>query len=198
MLPVGLSVAILFGAAIALINDLPAMLLSVSRLVFAWADDGIFPKKIAVTHPKYQTPHRALYLSGIIASIGVLGSHFAGDFFLGIDIMVTSMMVNFLLMCFTLITITKVNPKLANDIKMVKSVSKQRLIGYGGVLLLIVFLTVHTLKDLNADVEAWYFRSTPVWLIVMGIGSAIYFFKTKALKRSGKNLKALFSNLPEE
>ena len=198
LLPVGLSVAILFGAAIALINDLPAMLLSVSRLVFAWADDGIFPKKIAVTHPKYQTPHRALYLSGIIAFIGVLGSHFAGDFFLGIDIMVTSMMVNFLLMCFTLITITKVNPKLANDIKMVKSVSKQRLIGYGGVLLLIVFLTVHTLKDLNADVEAWYFRSTPVWLIVMGIGSAIYFFKTKALKRSGKNLNAIFAKLPEE
>ena len=198
LLPVGLSVAILFGAAIALINDLPAMLLSVSRLVFAWADDGIFPKKIAVTHPNYQTPHRALYLSGIIASIGVLGSHFAGDFFLGIDIMVTSMMVNFLLMCLTLITITKVNPTLANEIKMVKSLSKQRLIGYVGVLLLLVFLTVHTLKDLNADVEAWYFRSTPVWLIVMGIGSAIYYFKTKALKRSGKDLKALFSKLPKE
>jgi len=58
LLPVGLSVAILFGAAIALINDLPAMLLSVSRLVFAWADDGIFPTKIARTHRKYQTPHR--------------------------------------------------------------------------------------------------------------------------------------------
>lgn len=198
LLPVGLSVAILFGAAIALINDLPAMLLSVSRLVFAWADDGIFPKKIAVTHKKYKTPHRALYLSGLMASIGVLGSHFAGDFFLGIDIMVTSMMVNFLLMCLTLITITKVNPTLAKEIKMIKSLSKQRLIGYGGVILLIVFLTVHTLKDLNADVDAWYFRSTPVWLIVMGIGSIIFFVKTKALKKSGKDLKSLFSKLPEE
>ena len=198
LLPVELSVAILFGAAIALINDLPAMLLSVSRLVFAWADDGIFPKNIAVTHKKYQTPHRALYLSGIMASIGVLGSHFARDFFLGIDIMVTSMMVNFLLMCLTLITITKVNPTLAKEIKMVKSLSKQRLIGYGGVILLVVFLTVHTLKDLNADVDAWYFRSTPVWLIVMGIGSIIFFVKTKALKKSGKDLNNLFSKLPEE
>jgi len=198
LLPVGLSVAILFGAAIALINDLPAMLLSVSRLVFAWADDGIFPNKIARTHHKYQTPHRALYLSGAIASLGVLGSHFAGDFFLGIDIMVTSMMVNFLLMCLTLITITRVNPVLAQEIKMVRSLSRQRFIGIGGVLLLTVFLTVHTLKDLNADVEAWYFRSTPVWLIVMGIGSAIYYFKTRALKRNGKDLKALFTKLPEE
>lgn len=198
LLPVGLSVAILFGAAIALINDIPAMLLSVSRLVFAWADDGIFPNSIAKTHHKYQTPHRALYLSGAIASIGVLGSHFAGDFFLGIDIMVTSMMVNFLLMCLTLIAITKVNPTLAKEIKIVRSLGRQRIIGGIGVLLLLVFLTVHTLKDLNADVEAWYFRSTPVWLIVMGIGSAIYYFKTQALKRKGVNLKTIFTKLPEE
>jgi len=198
LLPAGLSVAILFGAAIALINDLPAMLLSVSRLVFAWADDGIFPGKIAKTHSKYQTPHRALYLSGVIASIGVLGSHFAGDFFLGIDIMVTSMMVNFLLMCLTLITITKVNPGLAKEIKMVKSLTKQKLVGMGGVILLIVFLTVHTLKDLNSEVDAWYFRSTPVWLIVMAIGSTIFLYKTKALKKEGRDLKALFNKLPEE
>ena len=198
LLPAGLSVAILFGAAIALINDLPAMLLSVSRLVFAWADDGIFPSKIANIHKKHKTPHRALYLSGTIASVGVLGSHFAGDFFLGIDIMVTSMMVNFLLMCLTLITIVKVNPPLAQEIKMVSSLKKQRLIGIGGVLLLLVFLTVHTVKDLNADVDAWYFRSTPVWLLVMTIGSAIYYFKTRALKKNGKDLKAHFAKLPEE
>ena len=198
LLPSGLSVAILFGAAIALINDLPAMLLSVSRLVFAWADDGIFPKKIAITHQKYKTPHRALYLSGIMASVGVLGSHFAGDFFLGIDIMVTSMMVNFLLMCLTLITITYVNPMLAKEIKMVRSLNRQRFIGIGGVILLILFLTVHTIKDLTLEVDAWYFRSTPVWLIVMGIGSLIYYFKTKSLKRSGKDIKTLFTKLPEE
>ena len=39
------------GAAIALINDLPAMLLAVSRLMFAWAEDGIFPRWIARVHP---------------------------------------------------------------------------------------------------------------------------------------------------
>jgi len=198
LLPMGLSVAILFGAAIALINDLPAMLLSVSRLVFAWSDDGIFPSRIAVVHKKYRTPHQALYLSGTIASIGVLGSHFAGDFFLGIDIMVTSMMVNFLLMCLTLMTIKKVNPGLAADIKMIHSDKKRQLIGFFGVLLLILFLTVHTLKDLNATVDAWYYRSTPVWLIVMAIGSIIYGLKTRAMKAQGKDLKALFTKLPQE
>jgi len=108
------------------------------------------------------------------------------------------MMVNFLLMCLTLITITRVNPALAQEIKMVRTLSRQRLIGFGGVVLLLVFLTVHTVKDLNADIEAWYFRSTPIWLIVMGIGSTIYYFKTRALKRGGKDLKALFTKLPKE
>lgn len=198
LLPTGLSVAILVGAAVALINDLPAMLLSVSRLVFAWSDDGIFPKGIAAVHHQYQTPHRALYLSGIIASIGVLGSHFAGDFFLGIDIMITSMMVNFLLMCLTLITIAKVNPELSQRITMIQSIPWRRAIGWSGVVLLIVFLSVHTWKDLNSDVAAWYFRSTPVWLIVMALGSAIFWRKTRALSKSGKDMKRLFSKLPPE
>lgn len=198
LLPAGLSVAILFGAAIALINDLPAMLLSVSRLVFAWSDDGIFPKTIAKVHSKYHTPHRALYLSGVMASVGVLGSHFAGDFFLGIDIMVTSMMVNFLLMCLTLITIQKVNPSLNEEIKMIQSDRKRKLIGYFGVALLLLFLSVHTWKDLNAEVDQWYFHSTPVWLIVMSIGSMIYLTKTNAMRKKGINLKNIFDKLPAE
>ena len=198
LLPIGLSVAILVGAAIALINDLPAMLLSVSRLVFAWSDDGIFPSSVAAVHQKHKTPYKALYLSGFIASIGVLGSHFAGDFFLGIDIMVTSMMVNFLLMCLTLLAISRVNPVLSGQITMIHSKNLKRLIGFGGVALLSLFLIVHTYKDLNAEVDAWYFRSTPIWLIVMGVGSCIYFYKTQEMRKSGNDLKSLFMKLPQE
>ena len=198
LLPAGLSIAILLGAVIALINDLPAMLLSVSRLVFAWADDGIFPSDIAAIHSKHQTPHRALMVSGTIASIGVIGSHYAGDFFLGIDIMITSMMVNFLLMCLTLATISHFNPTLSKGITLISSLSKRRVVGFLGVFLLVVFLSVHTWKDLSADVDAWYFRSTYVWLIVMGIGSIIFLYQTSKLKKSGKDLKQLFAKLPAE
>ncbi|HMP30275.1 MAG TPA: APC family permease, partial [Saprospiraceae bacterium] len=109
ILPSYLGVAIIAGAAIALINDLPAMLLSVSRLMFAWAKDGIFPEYMTAVHPTSATPYRALLLAGLMSSMGILGSHFAGDFFLGIDIMVTSMMVNFLLMCVTLLYYPNVN-----------------------------------------------------------------------------------------
>jgi amino acid transporter len=121
LLPARLSVLILFGAAIALLNDLPAMMLSVSRLVFCWAEDGIFPKSLAVIHPRKRTPQRAILLSGGMASIGILGSHFAGDFFLGIDIMVTSMLVNFLLMSIFLLVLPIRNPGIAAQIILFKS-----------------------------------------------------------------------------
>ncbi len=198
VLPSGLGVAILLGAAIALINDLPAMLLSVSRLMFAWADDGIFPSAIAKVHPTRHTPHIALIVAGVVASIGVLGSHFAGDFFLGIDIMVTSMMVNFLLMCITLVTFPVVNPELAEKISILKNRTVQLLIGWMGILTLIGFLLIHTYKDLSAEHDHWYFHSTPVWLIVMTLASIIFIFKWRQFRNRGEEEINKFKMLPKE
>ncbi|WP_373521660.1 APC family permease [Aquiflexum sp.] len=196
LLPPGLTVAIIAGAAIALINDLPAMLLSVSRLMFAWAEDGIFPKSITKIHKDYHTPYLAIILSGVMASVGILGSHFAGDFFLGIDIMVTSMMVNFLLMCITLLSIDRINPQLASEIKLMRNPALRKSIGWSGALVLVFFLVIHTWKDIQTDAGAWYFHSTPIWLIVMGIASTIFYFKFAQMKRKGVDVKSLFSKLP--
>ena len=44
LLPPFWTVVIVSAAAVALAKDLPAMLLAVSRLMFAWAEDGIFPR----------------------------------------------------------------------------------------------------------------------------------------------------------
>lgn len=191
-------VAILLGAAIALINDLPAMLLSVSRLMFAWAEDGIFPTIISKVHKKYHTPYIALIVAGIMSTIGVLGSHFAGDFFLGIDIMVTSMMVNFLLMCITLISIKNINPKIANEISVLKNRTLQLCIGWLGIIFLTGFLYIHIYKDLTSDVNAWYFHSTPIWLIVMIIASIIFLYKWRWLASKETNLSDRFKTLPKE
>lgn len=198
LLPAGFGIAILTGAAIALINDLPAMLLSVSRLMFAWAADGIFPHKMAKIHPVYHTPYLALIISGIFASIGVLGSHFAGDFFLGIDIMVISMMVNFLLMCITLVTIQNVNPTLAGGIQFCRRRSIQLFIGWTGIFLLSFFLLTHIWKDVQSTKDAWYFHSFPVWLIVLSGASLIFFIQFKRLQKRGINTKELFSKLPSD
>ena len=198
LLPAGWAVAIVAGAAIALINDLPAMLLSVSRLMFAWAEDGIFPRRIARVHPRYHTPQTAIFASGIMASIGILGSHFAGDFFLGIDIMVTSMLVNFLLMCLTVLSLPKRNPAIAARIRVMRSRTWQRLLAGAGAMVLTAFLVIHVVKDLATETAAWYFHSTPVWVIVMAMATVIYLRELAKLGRQGVDVNARFRELPPE
>ena len=196
LLPVGWTVAIVAGAAVALINDLPAMLLAVSRLMFAWAEDGIFPRAVAAVNARRRTPHVALVASGLMATVGILGSHLAGDFFLGIDILVTAMLVNFLLMCLSLLNLARRNPEHAGRMRVLKGRAGQLVVGTAGVVLLAVFLVVHVNKDLTADVDAWYFHSTWVWLWVMAAASAIFFVRVARMRRRGEDTGALFRELP--
>lgn len=195
VLPPFWGILIILGATIALINDLPAMILSVSRLMFAWSKDKIFPKKVSRIHEKYNTPHISIFVVGVVASVGSIGSHFAGDFFLGIDIMVTSMMINFLLMCITVITIAKVNPKLYKEITIFKNRTLQKIIGYLGSVVIVVFLVIHTYKDLTSEVDAWYFHSTFIYLIVMTLASLYFLIRWIKIKRNNKHI---FKSLPSE
>ncbi|MCB0276490.1 MAG: APC family permease [Calditrichaeota bacterium] len=194
----GWTVIIIAGAAIALINDLPAMLLAVSRLMFAWAEDGIFPAAVARVHPRWHTPHVAILASGGMATAGVLGCHFAGDFFLGVDLLVTSMLFNFGVMCLSLLTLKRTNPALAERIQVLKSPRIHRPLAGLGVLSLGAFLIIHIGKDLAADLAAWYFHSTWLWLLVMLLASLIFFVEYRRLLRSGANTNRIFSTLPPE
>ena len=195
VLPPFWGILIILGATIALINDLPAMILSVSRLMFAWSKDKIFPEKVSSIHEKYNTPYISIFVVGVVASIGSIGSHFAGDFFLGIDIMVTSMMINFLLMCITVITIAKVNPTLYKEITIFKNRTLQKIIGYLGSVLIFIFLVIHTYKDLTSQVDAWYFHSTFIYLIVMSLASLYFLIRWIQIKRNNKHI---FKSLPSE
>jgi basic amino acid/polyamine antiporter, APA family len=192
------TVVIVSAAAVALVKDLPAMLLAVSRLMFAWAEDGIFPAAVGAVHPVRRTPHVAVLASGGMATLGILGSHFAGDFFLGVDILVTSMLVNFILMAVSVLTLPGHNPELARAVTVVPARRAQVLLAGLGVVMLTLFLVIHTVKDLSSPAAAWYFRSTPVWALVMAMGSVIYWREVRALQQAGVDLRARFSALPPE
>lgn len=198
LLPAGWTVAIVAGAAIALINDLPAMLLAVSRLMFAWAEDGIFPRSVARVHSERHTPDVAIVLSGAMASVGILGSHLAGDFFLGVDILVTSMLVNFLFMCLSVLTLPHRAPELAREVRVLPQRWIQVPLALMGVVSLGTFLAVHVWNDLSIPQAAWYLHSTPVWLAVMGVASVIYFRELGRLRRNGVDVATLFATLPPE
>lgn len=192
------TVVIISGAAVALVKDLPAMLLAVSRLMFAWAEDGIFPAAVAAVHPVYRTPHTAILASGGMATLGILGSHLAGDFFLGVDILVTSMLVNFILMAISVLALPVRNPDLARAVVVMPSRRVQVPLVALGALGLAAFLVIHTVKDLSSPAAAWYFRSTPLWALVMALGSLVYWREVRALRRAGVDLRARFATLPPE
>jgi amino acid transporter len=192
------TVLIVAGAAVALANDLPAMLLAVSRLMFAWAEDGVFPRGVAKVHPVRRTPWAAIVLSGLMASASILGSHFAGDFFLGVDILVTSMLVNFLVMCLTVLWLPRRNPALNGQVTVLPARGPRMALAGAGAVLLTLFLGVHLWKDLTADLSAWYFHSTPLWLGVMALASLVYFREVGKLRRTGTDVEAIFRELPAE
>jgi len=153
---------------------------------------------VAALHPRFRTPHVAILLSAGMASLGILGSHLAGDFFLGVDVLVTSMLVTFILMCCSVLALPGRNPALAQEVRVIRSRSAQRLLSIVGIALLGGLLVVHTLQDLTGSVSAWYFRSTPVWMLVMGLGSVVYAREIGGLRRRGVNVDAIFSTLPPE
>jgi basic amino acid/polyamine antiporter, APA family len=198
LLPPFWTTIIISAAAIALAKDLPAMLLAVSRLMFAWAGDGIFPRAIASVHPVFRTPHVAIIASAAMATLGILGSHLARDFFLGVDILVSSMLVNFLLMAVSVLTLPRRNPALAQSITVVPNQWARTIVAALGVIVLAGFLAVHTWKDLTGPARAWYFRSTPVWAVVMALGSCVYWLEVRRLRRAGIDLHTRFVTLPAE
>ena len=198
LLSPGWTVAIVAGAAVALINDLPAMLLAVSRLMFAWADDGIFPRVFARVHDTWRTPHVAIVASAVVASVSIVGSHLAGDFFLGVDILVTSMLVTYALMALTVLTLPSRNAAIAAQISVMRSPALRVPVALAALTLTSGLLVVHILKELGASAEAWYFRSTPVWCIVLAVGSLIYVRESRALAARDPNAAARFATLPAE
>lgn len=173
------TIIILLSACIALLKDLPSMILSVSRFVYAWSKDQLFPAAFSNIHQRYNTPVNAILFSGLIATVGILGCHFAADIFLGIDIMVISMLVNFSLICLSVIYLPTSNISLANAVIMIKNRNLQKLIAYSGITSLCFFLMIIIRNDVLSNQKALYFHPTIIWLMVMLTSTLFYFFYTK-------------------
>ena len=104
------------------------------------------------------------------------------------------------MMCLTVLTLPKRNPELASRITVFKSVPLRSFLAWPRRPL-AQWVSDHTYSpqrklDLQADVAAWYFHSTPVWLIVMSIASLIFFRELRKLKREGADTQEIFSKLP--
>ena len=76
------------------------------------------------------------------------------------------------------------------------SPAARNLVGGAGTAILGAFLALHIASDLGTGAKAWYFHSTPVWLLVMGAASLLYLRERARLRRRGVDIDRIFAPCP--
>jgi APA family basic amino acid/polyamine antiporter len=66
------------GALVTMLGALFAILLTGSRLPFAFAERGQLPPLLGAVHPRFRTPHVAILVTGILSGLFALYSSFLG------------------------------------------------------------------------------------------------------------------------
>lgn len=198
LLPQWLSVTILASVAVAILKVLPALTMANSRTLYAFSADGILPRALSRIHPRFRTPHDALTATAMVASLCVLGCNLAGDFFLGVDLLVVSMLVNFLLTAAALLTFPLVNPELHKQITFLESRKTQVSTAVAAILLLGALLVVQVVGDVSST-SAWYLKSTTSWMAAMSVACILFWNFWRRLTMKGLDPKAqIFGELPPE
>ena len=198
LLPKWLSLTMLASVAVAILKVLPAVLLGNSRSLFAFSTDGILPKAFSSIHSRFRTPHYALTATAVVASLCVLGCNLAGDFFLGVDLLVVSMLVNFLLMACALLTFPRVNSELHGKITFLKSRTAQVSIAIAAMVLLGALLIVEVAGDVSSSAP-WYLKSSSSWIVVMALACVLFWIFWMRLRARGVDPRAqIFGDLPPE
>jgi amino acid transporter len=68
-------VLLLTGASISMFGYVSGMTLAVPRALFRFAEDGLLPRAVASVHPRYRTPHVAIYLqAALVCGLAVFNS----------------------------------------------------------------------------------------------------------------------------
>ncbi|MCD6360096.1 MAG: APC family permease [Armatimonadetes bacterium] len=215
LLPPGLAVFVALMAAVALANDIPPILLAVSRLFFAWAKDGIFPPGLAAVNRRFGTPHWALTVSAAMATLVVIECHFHG-FFTGIDTVVIALCFTYLLIGVGVLMFPRRNPELYSKVTFIKSRGAQIAVAVLCLLTIAPLFVLQVYGDLDAtstriaemitqgESVGWTLlvalpRSmTVLWLVVMIIGAGIFTTMWAKRRRAGEDLDGIFRSLPEE
>ncbi len=198
LMPRWLVLLVLATVLTSILDSIPSVMLANSRMLFAFGADRIAPVALARVHPRTRTPHVALTATAVCGSISVVGCQMAGEFFLGVDVLILSMLVNCNLMAAAVLCLPRTNPVLYRRGTFLRSRSKQVAIAGSALILLSALLVGQLWRDL-ASGTPWYFKSTPTWLVVMG-GAAVVFVKAwRRLEREGVNPRTtIFGNLPAD
>lgn len=215
LMPPGLAVFVALMAAVALANDIPPILLSVSRLFFAWAKDGIFPPALAAVNRRFGTPHWALTISAILSTLVVVECHFHG-FFTGVDTTVIALCFTYLLAGVAVLTFPRRNPQLYAQVAFLRVRPAQIAVALLAVVTIGLLLGTRLYVDVAATgariaealsqgqstgaalLAALPRSMTFLWVLMMLVGAGIFSAMWAARTRAGQDLAAVFAVLPVE
>jgi len=215
LLPPSLAVFVALMAAVALASDIPPMLLSVSRLFYSWAEDGIFPRGLARVNRRFGTPHWALTISALVSTLVVFECHFHG-FFTGVDTVVIALCFTYLLTAVTVLTFPWGNPELYRRVDFVRSRGAQVVVALLSMLTIALLLYTQFQSDLSSLSDrigemlaqghslGWtLLASLPhsmvvLWVLVMVVGAVIFAVMWSARRRAGEDPAEVFLTLPPD
>jgi APA family basic amino acid/polyamine antiporter len=187
LMPPALAAFVALMAALALANDIPPMLMATSRLFFAWARDGVFPRGLAAINRRFHTPHWALTACALVSSAYALACY-KWTYFVAIDTVVISLVFTYLLVSITVLTLPKRNPDIHRQVAFVRSRPAQI------VVACLAILSLTPLLGLELAVQE--LASVLFWVGAMGAGAVIFILMWTRARGRGADLGHVFSELP--
>jgi APA family basic amino acid/polyamine antiporter len=189
LMPPALASFVALMAALALANDIPPMLMATSRLFFAWARDGVFPRGLASVSTRFRTPHWALTACALVATGFVIACYRWESYFAGVDTCIIALTFTYLLIAVSVITLPRCNPQICRQVSFLRSRTAQLIVA----VLAIAFLFPLLILELFLLGTA----SAVFWAVAMGTGAVLFVICWHAAKARGDDLKRVFSTLPD-
>src|SRR5215510_13311554 len=177
-LPAGAAMFVTFGAIMAIMTALNGTIMVPSRLSIMFVADGLAPRWLGFINPRTATPIRGLTLT-LLACVLLLVS---GQLSLALNVAVFALLVLYFLHSLVFLFLPRLNPKLANEIKVAISPSLLRVaalvsvISMGGMILIQLLRDAETLRSSTLSQRISEHSLTSIELIVAwaGVGAALY------------------------
>ncbi len=188
LMPPALASFVALMAGMALANDIPPMLMATSRLFFAWARDGVFPRGLASISQRFRTPHWALTTCALVATLWVILCNIEEDYFAGVDTVVMALTFTYVLICVSVLSLPRHNPDIYRNVSFLRSRPVQIFVSCVGLAFLCPLIV---LAVLVADTKSLIF-----WLAALATGALIYAIMWFRARARGENLREVFAQLP--
>jgi APA family basic amino acid/polyamine antiporter len=217
LMPWWLAGFVALTAGVALANDIPPMLMAVSRLFFSWAKDGIFPRRLAAVNARFGTPHWALTLCALVATGVIIECHLHPDtgFFTGVELVNMALLFTYMLIGLSAITFPYRNPELYRGVAFIRNRNAQVVIGLICILSIGALLGTQIQIDVKAAAERYstlvqettalkalgvslYRSGTAIWVLMLAVGAAVFAVMWNARRARGEDLAPVFKTLPED